>query len=289
MKSSSRVSVRPRRDRVEPGTPIHQPRRSGWDSGPSPPNALPPSPLHPDLAKLFSAFKEARAPTGINSQVPELDPGNAAALVTEAQEYADRHMPKVAELEAGVRGALASPRKQLAARITGLLLITRRAQLVAVLLAKHNHPAAVSAGDRLKAAQEELRLARWRATDTRKRALTRLRLAHPKFSKQRLVGLVERDRATLMANAVHFFARHIRNTCMEHFNAHWSGLSDPQDHVRMPEERAWMPLLLHELRYDFDLELQEIVDVVTHAQVVGGAKLDLDAVSKMLARSTRQR
>jgi hypothetical protein len=251
---------------------------------------LPPSPLHPDLEKLFSAVKHPTASAGnINQDATENDREKMADPVLAANEYADAHMLPRADLEADVRGALAGPRRKLAAQITGLLLTTRRAQLIAVFLAKHEHPAVLTVGVRLKAAEGELRRARWRATDTRKRALTRLRLAHPKFSKQRLLGLVKRDRATLTANAVHFFARHIRDTCMQHFNAHWSGLSDPQDHVRMTEERAWIPLLLHELRYDFGLELQEIVDVVTHAQVAGGARLDLDAVSKMLARSTRHR
>jgi hypothetical protein len=268
-------------------TPTHRPRQAGWGKEAPFSNTSPPSPLHPDLRKLFCAIKESVGPTS------ESKPGGPAAdsraatsaLVTAAHEHVDAHIPSRAALEVDVRSALTGSRKSLAPEITGLLLTTRRAQLFAVFLTKHGHPAVAPTGLRLEAAERELRRARWRAKDTRKSVLTRLRRAHPKFSPKRLAGLVERDQA----NAVHFFARHIRDDCMQSFNAEWSGLSDPQAHVRMTEEQAWLPLLLHELRYDFGLELQEISDVVTHAKVVRVAEFDLDAVSKMLSRSKRQR
>ena len=239
---------------------------------------VPSAPL--DLKELFRRVTEPEGQATTFTDSP-------TALLDKALKHANTHTPDPSDLLRLVRHTLPVKERPHAAQIAGLLRATRRAQLIAVCLRKSGYPPLTISATRLEIAQHELQRARWRAKDTRKRVLAKLRLAHPRLGPKKLRLLRDSNKAVLEADAVHCFACLLRDTYMEDFNAEWSGLSHPQAHVRMVEERAWVPLLVQELRYDYGLELQTIADLLADAGIV--REITLDDVSKILARSQHQR
>jgi hypothetical protein len=172
--------------------------------------------------------------------------------------------------------------------IASLLLQTRRAQ---VSTAHHVDLAIIES--KLQAAQSELKRWRWAATKVRQRARIRVRKDNPHAPEATIHQLVESDPSVLEARGLHFFSFGIRESYADRFNGSVTGLSTPQSKIGADWRNSFVPLVIHELRFDAKLELEEIAELLERAQLVRvsreGEVLTLDYVSKVLSRSKYQR